>query len=147
MDNQVELQVLAELAELAGRVDVLTGEVRALRAEVLLANARKDDKCEALLAAISEEFGSDEWSVANIFEAAADPERGVDPRLAKAILEACGRRKKGDRHKQLGIYLSRRLGVTGRWRLELVPGRTNEGNAYRVTDLSPLSPSDVSAVK
>ena len=133
MDNQVELQILAKLAELVGRVDALTGEVRALRAELQTTRGEKAAKLEALLAAIHGELGPEPWPVSWLVD---------DEQLVEAVCAIIGKHKPNSRGERIGIFLSRHLGVTGRWRLDLTRAGTRSGNLYRVTPVTiPSQPS------
>jgi len=133
MDNQDELQVLAKLAELAGRVDALTGEVRALRAEVQAPHGEKAVKREALLAAIHGVLEDGPWPVSWLID---------EVELMRLSCAIVGKNKPESIGTRLGIYLSRHVGVTGSWRLEIDETGTRAGNLYRVRPVTlPSQPS------
>jgi len=134
MDQPVELQILEELGALRRAVDAQTAAIREFAAR-----GQEDElKLTALLAAISAEIGDEPWPVGLIFDMALDTVPGAKDLLA-AVIAIVGERASGSPHKRLGKFLSQHIGVTGKWRLELVRGHTRAGNAYRVTVLSPLS--------
>jgi len=126
MDRQVELQILVQLAE-------LTREVRALREQLQTVRGEKAVKLEALLAAIHGEIGEEPWPVSWLAD---------DERLVGAVCAIVGKRKPSSRGERIGIFLSRHLGGTGRWRLEIDRRETRDGNLYRVTPVTiPSQPS------
>lgn len=125
------LALIAEVADLRTTLQALPGYQAAA-------------KLIYLLGAISQEFGDSPWSIETIFEAAADSDLlagDLDPAMAiNQIIEVEeGKRGATGAHQRLGSFLSKHLGVYGRWRLELVPGQKRKGNRYRVTLASAVS--------
>ena len=126
MDPQVELQILAQLAE-------LTEEIRALRSEWQCTRLHRGDqvKLERLLSCIHKQLEAEPWPVAWVLDASDDIVPGA-AELLLAVDSILGKGKPTSRAKRLGIFLSRYLGVVGPWRLELTQGQTRAGNVYSV---------------